>query len=262
MDDETDLPDEVVLLWGLRESSRKGPRPGLTVADITRAAITVADADGLAAVSMSRVASELGNSTMALYRHVRSKDELLALMADSALADPPEVPGDAGWRSALTLWAHGMRGVSKQHPWYAQLPISGPPVGPHNLAWFDRGLSALSHTGLDEVEKLGVVMGILTFVHGQIRLDSERAAGYARNPEAFTSRYGTVLARVVDPGRMPALSRVVAAGVFDGESLLEEDDSDRDFGFTLSLYLDGVAGFIDAHRGTPPVSRGSATPTP
>ncbi|WP_433278338.1 TetR/AcrR family transcriptional regulator [Pseudonocardia xinjiangensis] len=244
MADQTDLPDEVALLWGLREAPRKGPKPSLTAGDITRAAIELADAEGLAAVSMSRVAAQLGNSTMALYRHVKSKDELLLLMLDAALEEPPDLPGDTDWRSGLTLWTHGVLAAIKQHPWYAQLPLGGPPVGPQNLAWFECALAALSRTALEEYEKVGVVMGLLTYVHGQVRLSSALAAGHAKNPDAFSRQYAAVLTRVVDPRRMPALGRVLAAGVFDVDSLLEEQDTDADFDFGLTLYLDGLAGFL------------------
>jgi AcrR family transcriptional regulator len=258
MADETGLPEEVVLLWGLRETPRKGPRPTLTATDITRAAIEVADAEGLAAVSMSRVAAQLGNSTMALYRHVRSKDELLTLMSDAALDDPPAMPDGGDWRSGLTLWSRSVLAAIKRHPWYAQLPISGPPVGPKNLAWFESALAALSGTALEEGAKVGIVMSLLTYVHGQIRLGSELAAGYAENPDAFSRQYAAVLTHVVDPRRMPALSKVVAAGVFDADSLLDDQESGADFEFGLGLFLDGVSGHLAAH---PPSSKVSA-PTP
>jgi AcrR family transcriptional regulator len=258
MADDTDLPEEVALLWGLREAPRKGPKPTLTAADITRAAVAVADAEGLAAVSMSRVASELGNSTMALYRHVRSKDELLLLMADAAQGDPPALPADGDWRSGLTLWAHSIVAVSKRHPWFARLPITGPPVGPKSLAWFESALAAFSGTSIEEGEKVGIVMSLLTYVHGQIRLGSELAAGYAANPDAFSRQYAAVLSRVVDPHRMPALSRVVAAGVFDVDSLLDDQDSDAEFDFGLVLFLDGVSGYLAAHAPSSTVS----SPTP
>lgn len=245
MSDETDLPAEVALLWGLNEVPRRGPKPSLTIGDLTRAAVEVADAEGLAAVSMARVAAQLGNATMALYRHVKSKDELLLLMSDAALEDPPDLPEDGDWREGLTLWARELLIVIRRHPWLGQIPITGPPVGPRNLAWFDRALDALSNTGLDEEDKVGVVMGLLTYVHGEIRLSLELAAGYAENPDAFGRQYGIALARVVDPRRFPALSRVVAAGVFDAESLYDADaHTDPGFDLGLTLYLDGLAAFI------------------
>lgn len=233
-----DVPDEVALLWGLRAAPRRGPRPTLGVDEILRAAVTVADADGLGAVSMARVATELGHSTMALYRHVRSKDELLALMADAALERPPALP--EGWRTGLETWARAILAVSARHPWIARLPIDGPPAGPGNLAWLDAALGALAGTPLHPGERMGVVMGLLTYTHGQIRLGTELAAGMAADPDAF-ARYGEVLARLVEPARFPALSAAIAAGVFDGGA----DEGDADFDLGLALYLDGVASLIE-----------------
>src|SRR5262245_16183114 len=151
MADPLPLPDEIALLWGRREAPRRGPKATLTVDEIVRAAVAVADADGLAAVSMAKVAAELGNSTMALYRHVRSKDELLMLMGDAAVATPPDVSG-MDWRTGLTTWAMAILATLNEHSWYAHLPVTGPPVGPNNLAWFDCGLRALTDTPLAELE--------------------------------------------------------------------------------------------------------------
>jgi AcrR family transcriptional regulator len=239
----SELPADVVLMWGLRDGSRRGPKPSLTSEDITRAAIELADAEGLAAVSMARVAERLGNSTMALYRHVKSKDEMLTLMSDAALEQPPPLPDGVDWRTGLTFWADNVLTILRQHRWYAQIPISGPPAGPRNLAWFDAALGALADTGLGEEGKVGVVMGLMTYVHGQIRLSVDLQAGFADNPQAF-SQYGAVLAQVVDRRRMPALGRVLDAGVFDPVVDFEEP-GDQDFDFGLQLYLDGVAGFIE-----------------
>jgi AcrR family transcriptional regulator len=242
----SELPADVALMWRLRDGSRRGPKPSLTIDDITRAAIEIADADGLAAVSMARVAERLGNSTMALYRHVKSKDELLVLMADGALERPDPLPEGIDWRTGLTFWADGVMVAVRKHRWYSKLPISGPPAGPNNLAWFDSALGALKDTGLPEEAKVGVVMGLITYVQGEIRLALDLAAGFADNPTAF-SRYGAILARVVDPRQLPALARVLDAGVFDTvEAFVEESDEDFDFG--LQLYLDGVERFIERIR--------------
>jgi hypothetical protein len=134
--------------------------------------------------------------------------------------------------------------AARQHRWYARLPIAGPPAGPNNLAWFDSALGALRETGLSEEAKVGIVMGLMTYVQGQLRLSGDLAAGYADNPERF-SRYGATLARVVDPRQLPALAQVIAAGVFEVGATFAEGD-DTDFGFGLQLYLDGVAAFIDS----------------
>jgi AcrR family transcriptional regulator len=246
MSEQPELPADVALMWGLRDVTKRGPKPSLSVGDITRAAIELADAEGLAAVSMARVAERLGNSTMALYRHVKSKDDLLVLMSDAALERPEPLPAGADWRTGLTFWANGVLTAIRKHRWYSRLPISGPPAGPNNLAWFDSALGALKDTGMSEESKVGIVMGLMTYVQGEMRLSMDLSTGFADNPDAFT-RYGATLARVVDPRELPALAEVLAARVFD-EVASFEVTHEADFNFGLQLYLDGVAGFIERTR--------------
>src|SRR5437879_4824607 len=125
MDDEqSGLASDLALLWGLREPSRRGPKPGLPLEDISPEGVDGAEAEGIDAVSMARVAAHLGNSTMALYRHVKSKRELLLLMSDAALEYPPEFPGDGDWRAGMTFWAHGVLASVRAHPWFLRIPIS------------------------------------------------------------------------------------------------------------------------------------------
>ncbi|MGY1745853.1 TetR/AcrR family transcriptional regulator [Blastococcus sp. SYSU D00695] len=246
--DQQDLPPDVALLWGRRPAPRRGRAPGLTVEAITRAAIRVADAEGLAAVSMARVAAEVGSAPMSLYRYVASKDELLLLMSDVALDDPPAVLPGEDWRERLTAWAHAVLGMMRAHPWYREVPLTGPPVGPRNLAWFDRALGALRDVPLAEEDKVVVVTGLLPIVHGQARLAIDLAAGYRADPASFGAGYATSLAALVDPVGYPALSQVVAAGVFGagGPGGAPYDDFAPEFAFALGCYFDGVAGFIAA----------------
>ncbi|WP_238154734.1 TetR/AcrR family transcriptional regulator [Kribbella soli] len=241
--ENNELPADVALMWRLREKPRRGPKPSLTLDDIVAAAIAIADAEGLAAVSMARVAERLGNSTMALYRHLKSKDDLLVIMSDAAIERPEPMPEGVDWRTGLTFWADGVLTAIRRHPWYAKVPISGPPAGPNNLAWFDSALGVLKDTGLPEEAKVGVVMGLITYVQGEIRMAFDLAAGYAENPDAF-QRFGSTLRRVADPRVYPAVARTVDAGVFDEVGSFEEDN-EADFDFGLQLYLDGVAAFID-----------------
>ena len=240
--EKNELPADVALMWRLREKPRRGPKPSLTLDDIAAAAIAIADAEGLAAVSMARVAERLGNSTMALYRHLKSKDDLLVIMSDAAIERPEPMPEGVDWRTGLTFWADGVLTAIRRHPWYSKVPISGPPAGPNNLAWFDSALGVLKDTGLPEEAKVGVVMGLITYVQGQIRMAFDLAAGYADNPDAF-QRFGSTLRQVADPRVYPAVARTVDAGVFDEVGSFEEDN-EADFDFGLQLYLDGVAAFI------------------
>jgi AcrR family transcriptional regulator len=241
--EDAELSARVALLWGQRESPRRGPKSTLTLEDITKAAVKVADTEGLGAVSMARVAAELGYATMALYRHVRSKDDLLLLMSDAAVEAPPDLGGETGWRAKLGLWARGVLAALRRHPWYAHIPITGPPIGPNNLAWFDSALGALADTGLGDGEKIAAVMSLLTIVHGEVRLSVDLSSGFAENPEAF-SQYGAALAAIVDPRRFPALAEVVAAGAFEPSEDVTAD-IEADFEFGLTIFLDGLAAHID-----------------
>ncbi|WP_029432487.1 TetR/AcrR family transcriptional regulator [Blastococcus sp. URHD0036] len=254
--DQPDLPADVALLWGRRPAPRRGRNPALSVDGITRAAITVADAEGLGAVSMARVAAELGSAAMSLYRYVDSKDELLLLMSDAALDEPPAALPGADWRERLTAWAHSVLGMMRQHPWYREVPLKGPPAGPRNLAWFDRALGALADVPVSEEDKVVVVTGLLPIVHGQARLAIDLAAGYAEDPDAFGAGYAASLATLVDPVGFPALSRAVAAGVFGpggpgGADAPDEpyDDFGPEFAFALACYFDGVAAFLASRTG-------------
>src|SRR5512146_2779661 len=100
------LPPGLDLLWGRRERGRRGPRPGLSADAIVGAAVRLADAEGLEAVSMAKVAAELGFTTMSLYRYVASKEELLQLMWNASAAGAEELVIEGpDWRTRLRGWA-------------------------------------------------------------------------------------------------------------------------------------------------------------
>src|SRR3954469_14671265 len=117
MADGQGLTPGIAAAWGVKTPATKGPKPGLGLDRIVAAGVRVADADGLDAVSMNRVAKELGASAMSLYRYVGSKDELLALVIDAALGAVPRLPAEGDWRARLERWGwapgRGMRGP----PW-------------------------------------------------------------------------------------------------------------------------------------------------
>ena len=158
------LPAAVAAAWGVRESPGKGPKPGLSLERIVQAAIKIAARDGLGAVSMSRVAADLGASTMSLYRYVSAKDELVKLMVDAAYGPPPAAEPGEGWRHALSRWAWAMRSGFQRHPWVVRIPISGLPILPNEVAWFERGLASLRDSGLEEAEKASVIMLVSGYV--------------------------------------------------------------------------------------------------
>jgi AcrR family transcriptional regulator len=250
MDDQqpTGLPASIEVAWGVRTRPSKGPRPALSLERIVAAAVRVAATDGLQAVSMSRVAADLGVSTMSLYRYVGAKDELLALMADLTFEAPPAPRGpEESWRDGLARWAWTELATYRRNPWVLRIPISGPPVTPNAIAWLERGLGCLRDTGLGEDEKLSVILLLTGYVRNQGTLQADIAAAQAAgatppDPEMMGS-YGRLLARLTDPERFPALHAVIAAGVFD-----EPDEADYDFRFGLERVLDGIETLIEKRR--------------
>ncbi|HTZ27332.1 MAG TPA: TetR/AcrR family transcriptional regulator [Streptosporangiaceae bacterium] len=242
MDDE--LPAAVAAAWGVRAHPGKGPKPGLSLDRIVAAAVKIASRDGLDAVSMSRVAAELGASTMSLYRYVNAKDELVKLMIDKAWGPPPEGAPGEGWRAGLSRWAWGMRAALRRHPWSARVPISGLPVMPNEVAWFELALADLEDSGLAEAEKASVIMLISGYVRTLATLEGDleaavRAAGVA--PDEWMAAYPRMLAGLADPSRYPALAKFIAAGVFD-----RADEPDDEFVFGLERILDGIEVLVSS----------------
>jgi len=248
MDDQgsTGLPASLEQAWGLRGRPHRGPRPGLSLERIVAAAVRIADADGLAAVSMNRVAAELGTGTMSLYRYVAAKDELVTLMVDAAWGPAPwtqasGAPGEE-WRSGLSRWASEMRACLHRHPWALQVPISGLPIRPNEVAWFEQGLRVLGETSLHEEEKASVILLISGYVRNSASIDADieaavRASGLT--PDAWLASYARTLAQLADPRRFPAIARFAAAGVFE-----RSDPPEKEFTFGLERMLDGIADLI------------------
>jgi AcrR family transcriptional regulator len=242
MDDE--LPAAVAAAWGVRAHPGKGPKPGLSLERIVAAAVKIASRDGLDAVSMSRVAAELGASTMSLYRYVNAKDELVKLMIDTAWGPPPERAADAGWRAGMSRWAWGMRTALRRHPWAARVPISGLPVMPNEVAWFELALADLEDSGLAEAEKASVIMLISGYVRTLATLEADLEAAVraaSMTPDEWMAAYPRMLAQLADPGRYPALAKFIAAGVFD-----RADEPDDEFIFGLERILDGIEVLVSS----------------
>ncbi|WP_340556475.1 TetR/AcrR family transcriptional regulator [Streptomyces sp. GSL17-111] len=234
----TGLPPGIEAAWGLREPPGKGPRRGLSTERIVGAGIALAAAEGIEAVSMARVAAELGVSAMALYRYVAAKDELIVLMEDAAVGPPPDPPEVTGWRAGLASWARAHRAVLHRNLWLLRLPISTPPATPHSVAWMERGLCHLSGTGLEVGEKLGVLSLVGGYVRTEASLTADLASAARRSGgtlEQASAAYGRLLARLADPERFPEVRRVVDSGVLAGPQV-----EDEEFEFGLARVLDGV----------------------
>jgi AcrR family transcriptional regulator len=259
------LPPGLDLLWGRRERGRRGPRPGLSADAIATAAVRLADAEGLDAVSMARVAAELSVTTMALYRYVTNKDELLQLMwnASALGAEDLVIEGD-GWRSRLRVWAVIQREMLDRHPWITQMPMAAPPVGPNSLHFVERGLEAMDETGLPDGMKIRIIGLLASYSLSEARMaaDAMRAAKAAMaaadadagrpasRPDGTEDSPGpppsfeALLRELVDERTYPRLYRL--AWEPEPERPLSERE---EFLLGVDTILDGVQALIDRTAG-------------
>lgn len=223
------------LLWGDGRRPSRGPQRGLTADRIVAAAIEVVETEGVAALSMRRVANALGVGTASLYTYLPGKAELEALMLDAIGADDPlphEWPGD--WRAKLEAAARADWTAYRARPWVLHLLTTVTAPGPNTLRWLDSALSVLEGTGLTEAEKTAVVESVDAYVRGQARrrVDDEQAG---LTPAAIDEQ-NRRLGELVDFTRYPSLLRTLRAGVVPW--------SDDQFEFGLRLLLDGVANLV------------------
>ncbi|MFD8753695.1 TetR/AcrR family transcriptional regulator [Kitasatospora sp. NPDC059577] len=267
-----DARRSLALLWGAPEqprTGRSGPKPGLSVDAIVSAGIAVADAEGMAALSMRAVGERLGRTAMALYTYVPGKAELLDLMHDRALAElatglPAEPPADlpagelparevppaelpAGappvddWREAVTGWAEGLYACYLRHPWVLQVSQARPVLGPAELAVMESLLLALRPAGLDPRRLRGAVAALWQFVRGLAATTADARAAAAATGVADEDWWADRSARLAElapdfTDRFPLLTALQSTAGGPPE------DSHREaFRTGLALLLDGVA---------------------
>ncbi|MEV4535936.1 helix-turn-helix domain-containing protein [Asanoa sp. NPDC049518] len=219
------------LLWGPPAGPRRGPRPAFTLDDIARAGIAIADSDGLAAVTMQRVADQLGVTKMALYRYVPGKAELVALMLDIGLGGPPP-PAGHDWRTALDAWSHALFAAFAAHPWATEAAVGARVIGPNELGWLEAAVAALADTGLHGAEMLDVAATLA----GHVRSLAQQAASMPADAEgALDDAIAALVSGRED--RFPALSAAIAAARTGGPQ-------NQALAFGLARILDGVAALI------------------
>lgn len=231
----------IELLWSVPPRPRPGPKPRLTTAEIAEVAIRIADQHGLAAVTLRRVAEELGVTAMSLYGYVPSKAELLDLIADRVYARfPMPEHGRTGWRARLDVIAKENWALYLAHPWLLQIATSRPMLGPNLTAKYDYELRAVDGLGLSDIEMDLVVSLVNDYVHGAARTAVDAAAAESQTgmtDEQWWQAYGPLLGEVLDPERYPTAVRVGAAA---GAEYNAAHDPTRSFEFGLRRILDGI----------------------
>lgn len=227
-----DLKAAIDLLWTPQAAPRRGPKPGLTLAAIAKAGIEIADADGLAAVTMQRVAETLGVTKMALYRYVQRKTELVALMTDTGLGAPPPLDPAHDWRTKLVAWAHSIFDRFIRHPWAQEAATGVRAIGPNEIAWLEQALTALDGTALNGSEKLDVAATL----SGHARAIAQQA-GSAYPEHGMESAFAMALRAHED--QFPALMASLASAATDG-------GQDQALEFGLARILDGVELLINS----------------
>lgn len=239
---DIELPRGVALAWGVAANPQRGPKREMSVELIVDAAVEIADADGLGAVSMAAVAARLGYTPMSLYRYVSAKEDLVLLMQEEATGLPSDATRTAeGWRDRLQALYREQVQRYLEHPWVLDVPINGSPTTPNSAAWMDAGLHALADTPLTHAERLSVML----LVTGHARWTGMVLAGYARverdrkvDDVEIARSEDALFRQLITADAYPDLRAAIEAGVF-------LDDADP-FAFNLGLSLDGVAGYISA----------------
>ena len=225
---------------------RRGPRQGLTVEAVVSAATRLADAEGLEALTMRRVAQALRVAPMTLYTYVPGKGELLDLMLDSAYARMSRTD-TAGrpWRERLSAVAQENRALYEAHAWAAAVSTARPPLGPGGIGKYEHELAAFDGLGLDDVETDACLTYLLGFVQSCARAAVQARASVrdsGLDDEQWWAANAPLLARVLDESAYPRAVRIgQAAGAAQGAAY----DAGRAYAFGLERVLDGLGVLID-----------------
>ena len=171
-------PEAPELIWLRPERTGRGPRPAHSRDSIAAAAIVIADAEGLEAVSMRRVAAALGAGTMSLYNYVPKKEHLLDLMLDAACAEYRLAPGPSGdVRADLTRLGHEQLTIFRRHPWLPALVVARPGIGPNALRYTDHFLAVTAPTGLPGGARMEAMAMFNGFICQFAQYEQTAAAG-------------------------------------------------------------------------------------
>ncbi|WP_449283685.1 TetR/AcrR family transcriptional regulator [Leucobacter sp.] len=267
---EAGVSRTLALAWGLAAAPQRGPKRELSLERIVEAAIGIADAEGLAAVTMQRVARTFEFSTMALYRYVATKDELHHLMLDAAMGGAffgVEETGD--WREELSAFVRRLVEGYRRHPWVLDIPLA-PDIHmmPGQVRAADEGLRVMRELPLGPDAKLGVLSLLAAFARGQASVEREVLAGEVTPPETRA-----LIEEAVTPAQFPQVAALVRSGVYFGEPVAGEgagsvrdgapdpdplDDADEMLGFATQVLVAGLSAILGELPAAPTASAAPA----
>lgn len=221
-------PNWVTTAWAMHDSPRQD-EPGLNATKIVAAAIELADDEGIAGLSIRKLGGRLGAGTMAAYRHVESREDLVILMVDSALGTPPvSILDTDDWRERVRRWAGAISARYARHPWLVDAPIAGFIATPNRALWLEYILQSLRPTGLGLRQMLDVAL--LIDGHARNVAALTRAVDAQDDAQDVTAPW---LASLLTQERFPMLAQVLSLGELD-------EDSARDLEFGLGRIIDGI----------------------
>jgi AcrR family transcriptional regulator len=239
---DPDLRRRSQLLWEDRTQPTRGPKRGVTPDDVVQVAMQIADAEGLAAVTMNAVATKLGFTTMAVYRYFPNKEALLDAVVDAGMGSPPRPTEPRGdWRSEVAQWARAKRAMLCARPWLAELPFVAAPHGPNWLGWLEAVLDPLSSTGLSSPD-LGEMISVIDgFTRGasDTAISLARARARGMSEEEWAAAVGADLGRAIGDPRFPKFAALLTTPS-DGRPRT----MDESFDFGLQRVLDGIELYV------------------
>ena len=213
---------------------------------IVAAAVALADAEGLGAVSMRRIATELGMATMSIYHYLPGKDELVAAMIDESFGDDelPPIP-ETGWRARMDLIARLQWGFYRRHPWLAEaMSFTRPPLAPRAMRYTEWTLAALDDYGLSGETMTYVAISLASYVRGTaVNLEPEQRAEQDTgvNSEQWMTERESAFLEILRGQGFPVLARIA-----------EDENVDIDlttlFEFGLERFLNGLSGVLPPER--------------
>ncbi|MCM6774340.1 TetR/AcrR family transcriptional regulator [Nocardia sp. CDC159] len=229
------------LLW--REvapprSGGRGPKQAVSVDEVVRAGIGLADREGYDRVSIRAVASELGLGPMSLYTYVPGKDGLIMLMVDAVAAEDEPIDPALPVRERMAAIARGVRAELLAHPWLLEVPPWRQVLGPGRLRRYERQLAALAGLGLSDLEMDRVIAVLSQFATGNARtVVAARRETEQMSDARWWEVYGSLLIRLMPAERFPLSTRV---GATVGEHYRAPGEPDGDFEYGLARLLDGI----------------------